>query len=225
MTTTSVATRSDAPSRGTWSRAGLSVVIVLGPLSIGLLRAILPYSDADDPTTIATKISQHRTAESAVGWLALLAFLTLVPGAIAVGQLAARRSPRLGTWGLALTTAGYACLAVIAAVDFAAVAALEAGVPPSEVASLVEGMNGSPVAVAGTVIYVVGHVAGLILLGVALLRAHVIPAWAAWAIIVSAPLHLIFAVAVPAAVPMALAWLLTAVGFAMAARVLTRPEP
>lgn len=223
MTTASVVERSQAPRLGAWPRAGLATVIVLGPISIGLLRAILPYSDADDPTTIATAISQHRTAEAAVGWLALLAFLTLVPGAIAVGQLAARRSPRLGTWGLALTTAGYASLAVIAAVDFGALAAVKAGIAPAEAAALVEGMNGSPVAVAGTVIYVVGQVAGLILLGVALLRAHAIPPWAGWAIIVSAPLHLIFAVAVPAAVPMALAWFLTAAGFAMAARVLTRP--
>ena len=37
----------------------------------------------------------------------------------------------------------------------------------------------------------------MILLGVALLRGRAVPAWAAWALIVSQPLHVVFAVIVP----------------------------
>lgn len=43
-------------------------------------------------------------------------------------------------------------------------------------------------------LFVIGHVVGTVLLGVALLRSGRLPAWAAWAIAVSQPLHFVAAV-------------------------------
>jgi hypothetical protein len=58
---------------------------------------------------------------------------------------------------------------------------------------------------------------GLIIIGAALWRSGAVPAWAGVAIIVSQPLHLIFAVFVPNNLFDALAWGLAALGMAVAA--------
>ena len=47
---------------------------------------------------------------TAVIWLTFVAMLTLVPGVIAVGMLARRHAPRLGTTGLVLACAGFLSL-------------------------------------------------------------------------------------------------------------------
>jgi hypothetical protein len=105
---------------GPAQRAGLVAVIVAGPLSIAILRAILPYYSSDDAATIAAKVAAHETAQSAQLWLTLIAMITLVPGVIAVGLLAARQARTLGTWGLCLATAGFSLLWATTALDFAA---------------------------------------------------------------------------------------------------------
>lgn len=205
------------PVLGTFRRTGLVATIVLGPLSIAILRGVLPYSGSDDTATITAKVAGHPTAEAAVLWLTLIAMLTLVPGAIAVGLLAARQARRLGTSAMVLTVAGFSSLWAVAAVDFTAVAATQAGIDHGTTTKILDQLNANPVLVAGTIGFVLGHVVGMILLGVALLRGRAVPAWAAWALIGSQPLHVVFAVIVPSNVLDAAAWGLTTVGFAAAA--------
>jgi hypothetical protein len=101
--------------------------------------------------------------------------------------------------------------------DWAAVAATQAGIDPGTTTKILDQLNANPVLLAGTIGFVLGHVIGMILLGVALLRGRAIPAWAAWALIVSQPLHVVFAVIVPSHLLDAAAWGLTTVGFAAAA--------
>ncbi|CAO5158796.1 membrane hypothetical protein [Frankia sp. AiPs1] len=90
-----------------------------------------------------------------------------------------------------------AIIAVISVVDFTALAGATSGADPASTAKTIEELTSSPTAIVGTAGFVVGHVVGLILIGVALLRARVIPVPATWILIISAPLHLVFAVIVP----------------------------
>ena len=71
-------------------------------------------------------------------------------------------------------------------------------------------------------IFVLGHVLGLVLLGIALWRGRVVPAWAGLLLAASQLLHIVFAVIVPVHALDGLAWGLTAVGFAAAAVALLR---
>ncbi|MGH3983449.1 MAG: hypothetical protein ACRDST_12380 [Pseudonocardiaceae bacterium] len=64
-------------------------------------------------------------------------------------------------------------------------------------------------------LFVLGHIVRTVLLGIALWR--MVPRWATLALIVSQPLHLVFAVVVPNGLLDAAAWSLTAVGFAATA--------
>jgi hypothetical protein len=97
-------------------------------------------------------------------------------------------------------------------------------VPADTAAVLLDDLNALPAVGVAAVIFVAGHILGTILLGAALWRARAVPAWAATAIIVSQPLHLV-AVIVGNQPLDGCAWALTALGFAVtAARVLRTPN-
>ncbi|TMQ90290.1 hypothetical protein ETD83_36085 [Actinomadura soli] len=100
--------------------------------------------------------------------------------------------------------------------------AARTGLAPAEVARLLDNLQGLPAVAVGSGLFVAGHILGVVLLGIALWRGRIIPAWAGIALIASQPLHAIFAAALPNAALDGLAWGLTAVGFAAAAPAVAR---
>ena len=66
-------------------------------------------------------------------------------------------------------------------------------------------------------LFVLGHVVGTVLLGVALWRSRAVPRWAALATIVSQPLHFVAAVVLGSPSLDLVAWGLNAAGFTAAA--------
>jgi hypothetical protein len=197
---------------------GLALLIPLGPLSIAVLRGILPYHTTDSMTAMAGKVAAHQGAEQAVLWLSLLATFTLVPGTIAIGVMAVRAAPRLGTLATVLAVAGFSALPGIVATDQTALGGTKAGLSPEAVAHLLDQVNAEPTVTLAGIVFVAGHVLGVLLLGIALWRAGVIPAWAGLLLAVSQPLHAVFAVGFPNNLLDACAWGMTAVGYAVAAR-------
>lgn len=128
----------------------------------------------------------------------------------------------LGTVGAVLAFLGYASLlAGPGATDAATLAGPQAGIDNETTARIVEQMVAHPMVGIATGLFVLGHIVGTVLLGIALWRT--VPRWAVLALIVSQPLHLVFAVVVPNGLLDAVAWSLTAVGFAAAGLCLRRP--
>jgi hypothetical protein len=203
-------------------RIALALLIPIGPLAVAVLRGILPYSTTDNSAEVAGKVAAHQGAQGAVVWLILLAMLTLVPGTIAIGLPTARRVPLIGTLGMVLAVAGFSSLYSVGAGDPIALSAARVGLDPGDTARLLDDVQGLPAISLASVFFVLGHILGVVLLGIALWRAKLIPAWAGVALIVSQPMHAVFAVGVPNATLDALAWGLTAVGFAAAALTITR---
>jgi hypothetical protein len=228
MTATTSARAAGSVSRqhAGFDRRALAVLMPIGPLAIAIVRGILPYYTDDSNTTMARQVAAHQGAESLVVWLTFVAMLTVIPGVIAVGLLARRGAPRLGTIGLVLTFAGFMSLfwSNVAGSDNVALGAARIGINPVLTGRLLDSMGAVPAIGLGSDLFVVGHILGLVLLGIALWRGHVLPSWAALLIAVSQILHFIFAVIVPVHALDGLAWGLTAVGFAVAALVLVR-EP
>ncbi len=223
-TTAAPATRAARAERRGLDRRALAILMPIGPLAIAIVRGILPYYTADSNTVMAAKVAAHQGAETAVIWLTFVAMLTLVPGVIAVGMLARRHAPRLGTTGLVLATAGFLCLfwSTVAGADNVALAAAHLGTRPTATGALITSMgNIVPIGLASD-IFVAGHVLGLILLGIALWRGRVVPAWAGLLLAASQILHVVFAIIVPVHALDGLAWGLTTVGFAAAAVAFTR---
>ncbi len=201
-------------------RAAL-LLLPVGPLCVGVLRFLLPYYTADGNLATARAVDAHPARQSAVLWLGLIAILTLVPGVIAVAS--ALPASRLKVWAIGLSVPGYLCLGVVLAEDYLLSAAASAHTDPHVVAAQLAAFH--PSYAVGTGIFVVGHVVGTVLLGVAFLRSGRVATWAAWAITVSQPLHFVAAVIVGSPTLDLIAWSMTAVGMAVVAGTLiTQPS-
>lgn len=116
-----------------------------------------------------------------------------------------------------------------AATDLAALAGPQAGLDNATTTRIVDQMAAHPTAGIAIGLFVIGHILGTMLLGIALWRGRMMPLWAAVALIVSQPPHFVFAVDVPnGPLDATLGWGLTAVGLAAAGIALARqtePRP
>ncbi len=208
---------------GKGSRWALALLMPIGPAAVGVLRYILPYYNADTAPDIATAATAHPGAQSAVLWLGYLAVLTLVPGFLAAAALTRATSPRLTLWSIGLVVPAYLSMGALLATDQLLWSGSQAGLSPETVASMLDTPH--PTMLISVGIFVLGHVIGTVLLGVAFLRTRCIPVWAAWAIVVSQPLHFVATVILGSPTLDLIAWSATALGMAMAARALLQEAP
>jgi hypothetical protein len=217
-------TRSVSGQNAGFDRWALAVLMPVGPLAIAIVRGILPYKTNDSNATLAAQVAAHQGTENAVVWLTFVALLTLIPGVITVGLMARRGAPRLGTIGLVLSFAAFMSLfwSTVAGSDNVALAAARIGVSPALTGRLLDSMGAIPAIGLATNLFVAGHILGLLLIGIALWRGRILPAWAALLIAGSQVLHFIFAVIVPVHALDGAAWGLAAVGFAVAGWALVR---
>jgi hypothetical protein len=191
-------------------------IAAIGPLAVAVLRGVLPYDTVDDAATVASKVAAQPGTQAVVLGLTYVALLALPLGVALVSRVAMRARPVLGTGAAVVAWIGFMSLFATVAFDSIAFAGARAGVPASTLAALGAALDAEPITSVPTTVFVAGHILGVILLAVALWQ--VMPRWAAVALAVSQPLHLVFAVIVPNHVLDALAWALTAVGFAVAVR-------
>lgn len=196
-------------------RAAL-LLLPIGPFCIAALRYLLPYYTADNNVAIVQAVNEHPGRESAVLWLGLVGVLTLVPGLIAAAAILP--PSRLKAWAMGLAVPGYLCLGVLLAQDSLLWSGANSGADPKQVTLLLDSLH--PSMNVGLGVFVVGHVLGTVLFGIALLRSRRVPAWAAWAVAVSQPLHFIATVIAGSPTMDLIGWSLTGVGLAVVARAL-----
>lgn len=161
--------------------------LVLGPLLLTIGFAVLPWHPNDETELESlTTTASHLTATQIGDLLAFLGILLMVPATLAVMRAVDRRAPVLGLVGGVLSIAGFVA-GMIAVVNDQVVIALadEADLRPAAAAAL----DSSPAWVLNVVlvVFLAGMMIGGIVLGVALLRAKVVPTWAAVAVL-AAPL-------------------------------------
>ncbi|MGW6278730.1 hypothetical protein [Kribbella sp. NPDC055071] len=218
--TTQTVTRTTGADVRPLSRWVAALVLPIGPLAIALLRYFLPYYTVDDVPTIVNKTVGNLDRASLVAWLGYIGILTLVPGAYAVGRLTRRRAPWVTAIALFLVVPGYLSLPWTASSDLFTWSAGTAGLDPADITKAVEATHGS-MNLAGTV-FVIGHVLGTILIGVAMWRSRIVARWAAVAVLVSQPIHFIAAIIIPNHTLDLIGWGLQAVGYAVVALAILR---
>ena len=196
----------------------LALLMPVGPAAVGVLRYVLPYYGATDNSEIVSAATRHPGAESAVLWLGLVAVLTLVPGVLAAARLCRDAAPRLTGWALGLVVPGYLSLGALLYSDQVLWSATRAGTDPATTVKLLDAVH--PTINIGAGVFVLGHVVGTVLLGLALLRSRRIPAWVAWVLVVSQPLHFVTTVFLGSPTVDLLAWSMTALAMAVVARAL-----
>jgi hypothetical protein len=212
-----VTSRRDTRTLDRWVAA---LLMPIGPAALAVLRFILPYDTTDTPAEMVAGIAANQVAQSAVLWLGLVAVFTLIPGAVAVIRLVRPRAPRLTTVAAAFLLPGYLGLFGGASVDTDILVGLRAGIDPATLTRLVVAQDTGPGVVAITV-FVVGHIVGSVLLGLAFWRSSVVHQGWAVAMVVSQPLHLLAALTANHPLDL-LGWGLTALAMGAAAVALLR---
>lgn len=175
----------------------------IGPAAVAVIRLIYP-PDA------ASALASPDTME-AVLWLGFVATFTLIPGAYAALGLLRGPTPRLHLWTGAFLLPGYLAMMTLGFFDTLWAAAPAAGLALAQVETLGAAAESVGPGMITLLIFVLGHVVGTVLLGVASLRGRLMPTVVAVALIVSQPLHLVAVVAGQSVLDL-VAWGLTAVG-------------
>jgi hypothetical protein len=219
MTTTLTRPATRSVPAATWA-AGL--LLPVGPLAIAVLRLVLPYYTRSTTAGMVAAVDEHPGRQSAVLWLAYVGVLALVPGLYVVAGVCRAGAPRLTAWAMALAVPGYLSLPMMLGSDDLLWSAHKAGLSTADSVAVVDAAH--PAVGVALGVFVLGHVVGTVLLGLALLRSGRIPAWAAWAVAVSQPIHFVATVFLGSPQVDFVGWSLTALGLAMVARVVVR-EP
>lgn len=205
------------------TRVLAAVAIVVGPLLVTVLRAILPYWTNEDAATAIGRIADAPGAISAVNWLSVVSYPFLLAGALAVGFAARRRAPVMALVSSLVLFGGLGLASLVGASDVVAEVMTRGGYDQATAADVSQRFMEHPAGLFGLLCFVVGHIVGMVLVGITVVRAGLVPLWAGAAIVVAQPVHVIASVVVPnRALDVIAGWGLTTVGFAVIALAVLR---
>jgi hypothetical protein len=164
--------------------------IGLAPITLFAYTIFAPFLRGDGQAAIAANIAAspvtnqlHLAFGVAAGLLLPIAFLGLA-------VLAMKRSPGWATAGGILGLFGWLPWSALMAQEAltADMAKLGGG---SQFAQLWDTFNADGVMLFFILFYIICHLLSAIFLGIALIRAHAVPRWSAWALILTSPLSVI----------------------------------
>ncbi len=176
-------------------RAFFALCIVLGPLILSLWFGLCPTGANDaacpDQGSSLAVFAAFRAINPQLMQIFLF-FSLIIPylfalSYVGLGLLAMKRSPWLATIGMVCGFAAGIVWAVIADSIAMLFSMAQNGLNPLFV-TVEHQYYASWLIVTFGAFWVIGHLLAYVLLGIALLRARVIPRWAAWLLIVSAPI-------------------------------------
>lgn len=180
----------------TISRAAGAAALVIGPVASAVPIVV---TDSENGT-VAEQLADYAAHPGAAqaSNVQLLLIIAVVPAMIYAARLARPGAPRLAFAGGALAALGWlAGLISIGAGQIALYQGSRLG-DRAAAAALIEGVNADPVYGSLVGIFVIGHIAGMILLGVALWRSRAVPSWAAGLFIAYPVLHFLSNAIAPA---------------------------
>ena len=174
--TTTATTKQVRDVRGFW-RVLLAVVAPVPMLFMGLYYLISPVDgDAPFATTLAAVTADPGRFEL-MQWLQVPFFL-LIPAMFAAAWAARRTAPRLATAGGLLAiggiSAGFFLLPGVVGPEYMTV---HDGLDAGTMAKLADAVENQPTTQIGGLLFILAITFGLLLLGIALWRSRVAPAW------------------------------------------------
>lgn len=182
--------------RGFW-RILTAVVVTAGPASILLVRAIMPYWTTDDPATLVTRSLENPGTMNFILWLGLLAMPILLGGVLGAAYVARRGAPVLAAVGGIMCFVGWCQGGATVNADYLVTQLGQSGFAPAEIVTIGNALQAGAVAMVAGLIWLAGHIVGMILIAIALGRAGIVKWWVAIALMVSQPFHFIAAVIIP----------------------------
>ena len=201
----------------TFRRYGAAVLLVVSALTVAVNRVVAPGLLEDDGIAILREAAASPERTSAAVWLGVVSAMTLLPAFLVAARMAMRRRPVLATWALVVNGAAYlgAGLAFHAMGPLIQVAAEQPEGQYGVLANYLNEFSDNAVSTLSAALFIVGHLIGGVLMGLALRGTIPTPAWVA--IAVAMPAHFVVYVLLQNLVLDALAWGLMALGFVVCA--------
>ena len=219
VTTGTPAATAVAPDVRRFWRVLLAVIAPLPMLFMGVQNLLSPV---DGGESFAATVAAYRAdpgLAAVLQWLQVPFLVLLTPAAFAVAWVARRGAPRLATAGALVALTGFlAGFGVLGGTPHPAYLTARDGLDVAAVGELVAADGEHPVVLLGGLLFILGITVGLLLLGIALWRSRVAPAWAGAALAVGGFTHPFL----PGHVAAGIGLLVAAVGFAGASVALLR---
>lgn len=207
--------------RRLWRRLA-ALCLVVGPLGVTAIRAVMPYWTSDEHAVL---VAQDPGRAAAMNWIGVLVMPFLLLSALAMGQVARRRAPAIATWGAAVLFGAYALGSSVGAPDMLIDAMARAGEDPATIAATSQLLMDHPPMLAGALAFVIGHLVGMVLLGIAVVRAGVVAWWVGAMIALAQPVHVVSAVVLPSRLlDVTFGWGMTTLGYALVALAVLRTD-
>jgi hypothetical protein len=218
ITPTSSVPRPPWDARACW-RVLLAVIAPLPMLAKGTQYLLNPVDgDAGFRETVAA-YAAHRQLLDVLTWLDAVFVVGLIPATVAVAWVARRGAPRLTTVGAAIALPGFfAGIALLGGVETPALVAVRHGVDVNAMAKLSDALDNEPLLLVASLLFIVGVVIGLSVLGIAMWRSRAASAWMGIALAVGGFTHPF----IPGHVAQGIGLLVAAAGFAGASIALLR---
>lgn len=182
-TTAPVEVRPQGSVPGGMAAALLGALLLTGT---NVLVALTPgYADATSTADLVTLTREQPTLVEVGAVLGLVTALLLVPGLWALASRLAGRAPVLAGAGGWLAASGYVCFLVLPLEDMTRLALVRADADPSGYATAMDAATPLPLLLT-YVVFGVGALIGLVVLGLAALRQRdAVPVWAGVALVAS----------------------------------------
>jgi hypothetical protein len=199
MDTNTDTTTDPAPDPARTARTrqlGLAAALIVAPWFILLAEIANSISSMDGADDITARGSlevaaAHPQLDRWGSLAALFGALLLVPAVIGAMKLVRLRAARLGLIGGVLMAAGYVCYFAAVFQGFTTDALVKTGGSMSHNIAIVQATMDEPMTIWVYIVFVIGNLLGTFLLGLALLRARTVPAWAAYGVMAWPVLHII----------------------------------
>lgn len=168
-------------------RIATAFCVVAAPVLVGISRALIPTEKGDKATTAIPAVVAHLGQARAELVFTVLAALVLPFFVLGLYRITARRAPLLAGVGGVIALVGWTIGGPIEGAGHAL--AYELAIHGGNPASYDQFLHNGAINTL-TVVFIVGHVLGTLLLGIALWRTRVVPTWGAGAVIVGIVGHL-----------------------------------
>jgi hypothetical protein len=163
--------------RGFW-RVLLAVVAPLPMLGMGIHYILSPVDGGESFEATVAAYAAHEQTAGAIRWFALPFLVGLIPATFAVAWVARRGAPLLTTVGALLALLGdLAGFPLIRGGDDLAYLTATRHFDVATTSRIQNALEDDPVQLVAGLLFIVGIVVGLLLLGLALWRSGAAPAW------------------------------------------------
>jgi hypothetical protein len=204
--------------RGFW-RILLAIIAPLPWLAKGVFYLLTPVAgDVTFEQSVAS-FEAHRDILGALEWLDAVFVLLVIPATMAAAWVARRGAPRLTTAGAFIALTGFFFgVSLLGGVMTPALMTVEHDLDSTSLGALDEALQHEPLLGTASLLFIVGVVLGLGLLGGALKRSRAVPAWAGVAVMLGGVTHPF----IPSQIGQGIGLFVAAAGFAAVSVALLR---